>query len=85
MYTFEQIISDLKKKIYKPIYYLMGEEAFFIDSISDYIDKNILQEHIQKAEDLVSRKIRAMVMTSDEFTLYIKSQKEPFLLLWSKE
>lgn len=44
MYTYEQIISDLKKKIYKPIYYLMGEEAYFIDAITQIIDKQILPE-----------------------------------------
>jgi len=44
MLTFEQIIADLKKKIYKPIYYLMGDESFFIDQITNYIDKNILPE-----------------------------------------
>ena len=60
-------------------------QAFIDVVLIGDIDKNILQEHIQKAEDLVSRKIRAMVMTSDEFTVYTKTQKEPFLLLWSKE
>jgi len=66
--------------------YAKGKDSGVIDVvlIGD-IDKNILQELIQKAEDLVSRKIRAMVMKSDEFTLYTKNQKEPFLLLWSKE
>jgi DNA polymerase-3 subunit delta len=44
MLTFEEIISDLKKKIYKPIYYLMGEESYFIDQITNYIDKNVLPE-----------------------------------------
>lgn len=43
--SYEQIISSLKKKEYKPIYFLMGEEAFFIDKITDYISHNVLQEH----------------------------------------
>lgn len=42
--TFEQIMTDLKNKIYKPIYLLMGDEAFYIDQISDFIEKNVLQE-----------------------------------------
>jgi DNA polymerase-3 subunit delta len=41
---FEEIIRDLKNKIYKPIYFLYGEESFFIDKISDYISKNVLNE-----------------------------------------
>jgi len=42
--TFEEIISNLKKKIYHPIYFLMGEETYFIDKISDYISDNVLTE-----------------------------------------
>ena len=42
--SFEAIISDLTKKIYKPVYLLYGEESFFIDEISDFIAKNVLSE-----------------------------------------
>jgi DNA polymerase-3 subunit delta len=41
--TFEQILADLKNKIYKPIYLLMGEESYYIDQISDYIEQHVLQ------------------------------------------
>lgn len=41
---FEQILSDLEKKIYKPIYFLHGEEEFFIDIVCDYIAGNVLSE-----------------------------------------
>ncbi len=41
---YKTIISDLKNKIYKPIYFLMGEEAFYIEKISDYIEKNVLTD-----------------------------------------
>jgi len=40
--TFEQIMTDLKNKIYKPIYFLMGEETYYIDKITDYIEGNVL-------------------------------------------
>jgi DNA polymerase-3 subunit delta len=40
--TFESLISDLKKKIYVPIYFLMGDESYFIDQITDYIAANVL-------------------------------------------
>jgi DNA polymerase-3 subunit delta len=43
--SYTKIISDLKQKKYAPIYFLMGEEPYFIDKISDYIEKNVLQEH----------------------------------------
>lgn len=39
---FEQIIADLKNKVYYPVYFLMGEEAYFIDEIADFIAKNVL-------------------------------------------
>ncbi len=42
--TYDQIISDLDNKIYRPIYLLMGEEPFYIDKISDYIAKNVLTD-----------------------------------------
>ncbi len=40
--TYDQIINDLQKKIYYPIYLLSGEESYFIDSITNYIEENIL-------------------------------------------
>ena len=43
-----QILTDLKRKIYKPIYFLSGEEAYYIDLISDYIEKNALDESEQE-------------------------------------
>ncbi len=42
--TFDQIITDLKNKIYRPIYLLSGEEPYYIDEISDYIEKYTLDE-----------------------------------------
>ncbi len=42
--TFEQILSDLKNKIYKPIYFLSGEEPYFIDLITKYISDNVLTD-----------------------------------------
>ena len=41
---FEVIIQNLKKKVYHPIYLLQGEEPYFIDQISNYIEKNVLPE-----------------------------------------
>ena len=41
---FEHIIKDLKNKVYHPIYLLCGEEEFFIDKISDYIEEHVLDE-----------------------------------------
>ncbi|MEA2106605.1 MAG: DNA polymerase III subunit delta, partial [Bacteroidota bacterium] len=41
---YEQVIADLKNKIYKPIYFLFGDEPYFIDLITKYIQNNVLTE-----------------------------------------
>jgi DNA polymerase-3 subunit delta len=42
--TYEEIISDLKKRIFKPVYFLAGEEPYYIDLITEYIQENVLPE-----------------------------------------
>jgi DNA polymerase-3 subunit delta len=41
---FEEIMSDLKNRIYKPVYFLAGEEPYYIDLITDYIEEKVLPE-----------------------------------------
>ncbi|MBO4827071.1 MAG: DNA polymerase III subunit delta [Prevotella sp.] len=40
--TFDAIMRDLKARQFSPVYILMGEEAYFIDQIADYIAQNVL-------------------------------------------
>ncbi|MEG1684689.1 MAG: DNA polymerase III subunit delta [Bacteroides sp.] len=42
--TYDDILKELKDKQYKPIYYLMGGEAYYIDLIADYIAQNVLTD-----------------------------------------
>jgi DNA polymerase-3 subunit delta len=42
--TYEEIISDLKKRIFKPVYFLAGEEPYYIDLIINYIEDKVLPE-----------------------------------------
>jgi len=44
MKEFEEIMTNLKRKIFKPVYFLCGEEPYFIDKISDFIEHNVLDE-----------------------------------------
>ena len=44
MNEINDIVADIKRKNIKPIYFLMGEEPYYIDQISDFIEKNILDE-----------------------------------------
>lgn len=40
----EKIISNWKKNIFKPLYWLEGEEEFYIDVVMNYAEHNILSE-----------------------------------------
>ncbi|WP_333661096.1 DNA polymerase III subunit delta [Chishuiella changwenlii] len=40
----ESLIKDIKNKNYKPIYFLAGDEPFFIDQVTDLLEKSILNE-----------------------------------------
>jgi len=37
-------MSELRSGVYRPVYYLMGEEGYFTDKITDYIIENALTE-----------------------------------------
>ena len=41
---YEEIFRDLKNKIYSPVYLLHGEEPYYIDRISDFIETKVLDE-----------------------------------------
>jgi DNA polymerase-3 subunit delta len=42
--TAESVLKDLKAGKYSPVYFLQGEEPYYIDLIADYIEKNCLNE-----------------------------------------
>ncbi|WP_194850540.1 DNA polymerase III subunit delta [Nonlabens antarcticus] len=44
MSDLKNILSDIKNKKYAPVYFLHGDEPYFIDQISDYIEENVLDE-----------------------------------------
>jgi DNA polymerase III subunit delta len=44
MNTTNQLITDIKEGKIAPIYFLMGEEPYYIDFVSNYIESNVLQE-----------------------------------------
>jgi len=39
-----EIFSALKKNIYTPVYFFYGEEPFYIDELTAYIEQNVLDE-----------------------------------------
>lgn len=42
--AYEDIVRDVRADNFAPVYYLMGEEAYYIDRISDYIVEKALKE-----------------------------------------
>ncbi|HJD87627.1 MAG TPA: DNA polymerase III subunit delta [Empedobacter falsenii] len=44
MSSVESLIKDIKNKHYKPIYFLAGDEPFFIDQVTDLLEETILPE-----------------------------------------
>lgn len=42
--TYDQIMLQLKQQQYKPVYLLYGDEPYYIDKVTDYIEENVLDE-----------------------------------------
>jgi DNA polymerase III subunit delta len=82
-----KIINDIKSGNIKPIYFLMGEEPYYIDKLSEYIEHNILQEHERDfnqtvlygrdvtIEDIVGAAKRFPMM-SDKQVIIVKEAQE---------
>lgn len=51
--TYDQLIGDLKNKIYKPVYFLWGDEPYYTDLASSYIADNVLTEAEQSFNQTV--------------------------------
>ncbi len=51
--SYEEILQDLKNKQYRPIYFLMGEEPYFIDLITRHIEENVLSEEEKTFNQIV--------------------------------
>ena len=51
--TAESVLADLRAGRFSPVYFLMGEEPYYIDLISDYIQNNVLDETQREFDQLV--------------------------------
>lgn len=72
--NFEAILSDLKAKKYKPVYFLMGEESYYIDYISDYISSEVLND----TEKELNQKI-LYAKDTDVQTIISSAKQFPFI------
>ena len=41
--SFEELVKEIKAGQFKPVYYLMGDEAFYIDRLSDLLVETLLR------------------------------------------
>lgn len=83
----KQIVTDIKNGNIKPIYFLMGEEPYYIDKISEFIDKNVLAEEEKgfnqmvlygrdvTIEDIVSNAKRFPMMAERQVVIVKEAQE----------
>ncbi len=82
----EEVISRLGqlKKAYLIGDYASGRDSGIIDILLvGEVNKTYLAELIEKAEKLINRRIRSLIMTEDEFINYINKTQSPIVLLWN--
>jgi DNA polymerase-3 subunit delta len=76
--TFEEIMSDLKNRIYKPVYFLAGEEPYYIDLITSYIEEKVLPEADKAFNQIVmygeDTTIPSVIETSRRFPMMSNHQ-----------
>jgi DNA polymerase III subunit delta len=76
--TYEEIISDLKNRIFKPVYFLAGEEPYYIDLISDYIQEKVLPESEKSFNQIIlygdSTNITSIIDTARRFPMMSSHQ-----------
>lgn len=47
------LVEDIKNGKLKPVYFLMGEEPYYIDRISEFIEENVLEAHEKEFNQMV--------------------------------
>lgn len=81
-----KIVNDIKAGNIKPIYFLMGEEPYYIDKLSEYIEQNVLSEEEKgfnqtvlygrdvTVEDIVSTAKRYPMMSDRQVVIVKEAQ-----------
>ena len=79
--SFEGIMRDLEARKYAPVYYLMGDEPYYIDKIADYIInagnankeiespeqfKSMIRGYLEKGDTVPIENILRLTITQQE-------------------
>ena len=76
--TYEEIISDLRKRIFKPVYFLAGEEPYYIDLITNYIEEKVLSDAERPFNQLIfygeDTSVPAIIETARRFPMMASHQ-----------
>jgi DNA polymerase III subunit delta len=76
--NYDEIISDLKKRIFKPVYFLAGEEPYYIDLITEYIEADVLTEAEKSFNQVViygeDTTVPSIIETSRRFPMMASHQ-----------
>ena len=85
--TYDQIINDIRKKKLAKIYFLTGEEPYFIDMISDTIENEVLDEADKAFNqivvygrdvevDTIAEHARSFPMMGDKMVVIVKEAQD---------
>ncbi|MAX68185.1 MAG: DNA polymerase III subunit delta [Flavobacteriales bacterium] len=70
---YQDIIQQINNKVYQPVYFLMGEESYYTDKISDYISENVLTQ-----EEKEFNQITLYGKDTDVATVISEAKQFPF-------
>lgn len=71
---FSRIISDIKQKNFKPVYFLCGDEPYYIDKICDLIEKIALEDHEKEFNQTI-----AYGLETDMASIIAASKRYPMM------
>jgi|WetSurMetagenome_2_1015567.scaffolds.fasta_scaffold03803_6 DNA polymerase III subunit delta len=76
--TYEEIISDLRKRLFRPVYFLAGDEPYYIDFITEYIGEKVLTEPEKAFNQLIlygeDTSVNAIIETARRFPMVASHQ-----------
>jgi DNA polymerase-3 subunit delta len=71
-------MSDLRRRIFKPVYLLAGDEPYYIDLISDYIEEKVLPDSEKPFNQVIiygeETSVPAIIETSRRFPMMSSHQ-----------